>query len=102
MAISHEHGVTTSVKERLFGGLAIASDLVTLGGAVFPLAAAFFTDIDLGAVLMSTTAAFELGGAVLGTIEVQIAKGWTSNVGLRQCRRGFNSPTFPPYFDPVR
>lgn len=46
---------------------------------------------------MTTQAAFELGGAVLGTIEVQIAKGWASNSGcVGRNRWGFNSPPFPP------
>lgn len=73
--ISNEHGIKADFKEKFFRGLAIASDLVTVGGFALPLAAQFFTNIDLGVVLMSTTTAFGFGGAVLGTFDIQIAKG---------------------------
>lgn len=96
MATSNEHGVKAGVKEKFFSGLAIASDLITVGGWALPLALPFFTDIDLGALLMSTTAAFELGGAVLGTFDFQIAKNLTSNVGFRAEPQGVQLPPFPP------
>ena len=54
--------------------MSITSDLVTIGVAAFPYAAPVFTNIDLGAVLMGATAAFGMGGAVLGTIDFQIAR----------------------------
>jgi hypothetical protein len=84
LAISHEQGLTEDVKGKFLSGLAVASDLVTLGGAAFPLLAPIFNHIDLGVVLMTTTAAFGLGGAVLGTIDVQIAESFMSNV-FRPC-----------------
>lgn len=96
MATSNEHGVKAGVKEKFFRGLAIASDLITVGGPALLLAAPFFTDIDLGVLLMSTTAAFELGGAVLGTFDFQIAKNSTSNTGFRTAPQGVQLPSFPP------
>ena len=74
MRLLTEHGVTAGVKEKFFRGLAIASDLVTVGVFALPYALPLLTNIDLGAVLMGTTAAFGMGGAVLGTFDFQIAK----------------------------
>lgn len=96
MAFSNEHGVTAGVKERFFSGLAIASDLVTLGGAALSLAGLSFSDIDLGVLLMGMTAAFEFGGAVLGTFSIQIAKDSTSNPGFRTAPQGVQFLPFPP------
>jgi hypothetical protein len=99
LAFLTEHGIKVVVKDRFFGRLAIASDLVTLGGAAFTLAALFQTPIDTGAVLMVMTAAFGWGGAVLGTIDIHFAKHLTSNFNLRTVPQGVQILPFPPYLD---
>jgi hypothetical protein len=86
------------VKERLFSGLSIASSLVTLAGVPFFDGAPVINHIDLGATVMVMTAAFGWGGAALGAIDVQIAKGWTSRAAAGQFRRGFE-PSRSLHFD---
>lgn len=79
------------MKELFFSGLNVASALVTLMGNPWLGGESLISSIDLGILMMITTAAFGWGGAALGAIDVQIAKNLTINTAAGQFRRGFNS-----------
>lgn len=97
-AIPHEHGLTEGAKRKFSSGLTVASNLATLWGAAGPYVAPVFNHIDLGAMLMGMTAAFGLGGAVLGTNDVQIAESFTSSEFRHAVPQGVKVLPFPPYF----
>ena len=86
-----EHGLTARMKHKLFSGLSVASGLVTLVGTPLLGGEPLINHIDLGAALMVMTAGFGWGGAALGAIDIQIAKGEESSAAAGQFRRGLNS-----------